>query len=400
MILFGSLLRRYQGLHHRNPYLTPGVITLFLTVFLVQDLRIEPLEGSGYEQEDLLGVLLALGQVLPLLLIVRAPFAALSVIFVAFLAHASLGFDVTWIAQFTTFIAIYQVTSATNDRQSIAAGALTFGVIIAVFGVIREDIDSTFALLLLFAAVWVAGNVVRSRRGRLEIAELTVAELSEEQERSAREATNEERARIARELHDVVGHALNLVVIQAGAAQRVFEASPEKALETVKSIESTSRQALSDVDRMLGILRDPDATAGAGPSLEARPSMKRLESLVEEIRATGQPVDLTIKGGPTALAPSVDLSAFRVVQEALTNVITHAAGARAQVMVEYSESKLSVIIVNDGTGTDTRVSRQSGGRGVVGMRERTGMFGGEFEAGKTEDGGWRVHATFLSGGLK
>lgn len=168
----------------------------------------------------------------------------------------------------------------------------------------------------------------------------------------AREAVQDERARIARDLHDVLGHTLNLVVIQAGAAQRVFETSPEKALEAMESIEATSRQALSDVDRMLGILRDPDDGAGIGPSLNARPSMSRLDSLVDELRSTGQPVDLVVSGIPARLAPSIDLSAYRVVQEALTNVMTHAAGAKTRVTVEYSEDLLAV------TGHERRFRRR------------------------------------------
>jgi len=316
------------------------------------------------------------------------------VILVAFVAHSTLDYQVLWVAQFTTLFGLYQVASATNNRQSLFAGAACLGVIVTVFAIIREDLDQAIGITLFFSAVWLIGIFVRSRHARLEIAELTVAELSGEQERATLEATNEERARIARELHDIVGHALNLVVIQAGAARRVFEASPEKALEALESIETNGRQALSDVDRMLGILRGSDAAAAPRSPLEVRPSMSRLGSLVEELGATGQPVDLKVFGTPATLAPSIDLSAYRVVQEALTNVMTHAVGAKASVEVEYSNDLLSVTITNDNTGVDKGVGRTSGGRGIVGMRERTALFGGEFEANGTNEGGWRVHATF------
>jgi PAS domain S-box-containing protein len=206
-----------------------------------------------------------------------------------------------------------------------------------------------------------------------------------------------ERNRLARELHDVLGHTLNLVVIQAGAAQRVFDSSPEKALEAVKSIESNGRQALSDVDRMLGILRESEQAAQTAPSLEVRPSMSRLNPLVEELTATGQSVELVISGTPAPLPPSIDLSAYRVVQEALTNVMTHAAGAKTHVAVEYSEQLLTVTVTNDSSGVDTLSDRTSGGRGIVGMRERTALFGGEFQAASIDGGGWRVHATFPTG---
>ena len=398
MFSFNSVGGRYQALHRQNLYVTPGIATLFFLAFLMLDLRIEPTEDSGFEQENAIGVLLALAQVLPLVFLRKAPLATLMVILVAFVAHSTFDYQVLWVAQFTALIGLYQVASATNNRQSFFAGAVCFGVIVVVFAVIRQDLDAVIALTLLFAAVWLIGIFVRSRHARLEIAELTVAELSDEQARAMRDATNEERARIARELHDIVGHALNLVVIQAGAARRVFEASPEKALEALESIETNGRQALSDVDRMLGILRSSDGAAAPRSPLEVRPSMSRLGSLVEELGATGQPVDLKVLGTPATLAPSVDLSAYRVVQEALTNVMTHAAGAKARVEIEYSEDLLAVTITNDDSGVNKAGGRTSGGRGIVGMRERTALFGGEFQAARTDDGGgWRVYATFPIG---
>jgi signal transduction histidine kinase len=392
-----SIWHRYRDRDNRSYYLTPGLITMLLMVFLLVDLLMEPAPESEFEQEGALGVILGIAQVVPVLYMRRAPLAALTVVYAAFVAHSVLGHQVLWVAQFTSLIGLYQVTCATDNRQSLFAGAMSLGVIITVFGIIREDLDSAFVLGMLFAAVWIVGNFVRSRRGRLQIAEQTVAELSEDQARATRDAVRDERARLARELHDVLGHTLNLVVIQAGAAQRVFEASPEKALEAVKSIETTSRQALSDVDRMLGILQDPDDTAAAGPSFEARPSMSRLGSLVDELRSTGQRVDVVVSGIPARLAPSIDLSAYRVVQEALTNVMTHSAGAKAHVEVEYTDDLLSVTVTNDDSGVDKATNRSGGGRGIVGMRERTALFGGEFQAARTDDGGWRVHATFPIG---
>ena len=398
MLSFHSTWGRYQALHHRNLYVTPGLAVLFFLVFLVLDLRIKPEPDSGFEQENVIGVLLALAQVFPLVFLRKAPLAMLMVIFVAFVTHSALDYQVLWVAQFTTLFGLYQVASATNKRQSLFAGAACFGVIVTVFAIIREDLDQAIALTLLFSAVWLVGIFVRSRHARLEIAELTVAELSDEQARAMRDATDVERARIARELHDIVGHALNLVVIQAGAAQRVFDSSPEKALEAMKSVESNGRQALADVDRMLGILRDSGDTATPASPIEVRPSMSRLGSLVDELDATGQPVDLKVSGTPTALAPSVDLSAYRVVQEALTNVMTHAAGAKARVEIEYSEDLLAVTVTNDDSGVNKAGGRTSGGRGIVGMRERTALFGGEFQAARADDGGgWRVYATFPIG---
>ncbi len=389
---------RYRALDDRNPYLRMGLVTLVMLVFLGLDINIRPEPGSEYVQEGVLGVILGLLQVLPVIFARKLPLLMLAVIFAAFVGHNALNHQVLWVAQFSSMLTFFLATSQSSDRRSLIAGGMSFAVIVVVFGIMREDVDAVIAISLLFAAVWMVGNVVRSRFRRLEVASRVIADLSEEQERVSREAVVDERARIARELHDILGHTLNLIVIQAGAAQRVFEKTPEKALENLNSIESTGRQALSDVDRLLGILRDPDDSgSNKSPSLEARPSISRLNSLVEETGATGQPVELIISGSPTNIAPSTDLSAYRIVQEALTNVMTHAAGSKARVDIDYSEEFLAVTITNDSTGIDKLKGRRGGGSGVVGMRERTALFGGVFEAGSTDDGGWRVHATFPVG---
>ena len=391
---FEVSLHRYRVWDSKYPYLSTGLVTAIFLFFLIADLMVEPAEGSGYVQEDTIGVLLGLGQVLPILFMRRAPLLMLAVVHVFFVSHAMFDYALLWVVQFTTLGGMYLVTSTTNDRQSIVSGVMSAATIIFVFGVLHELTDNTIGLVLLFLAVWIAGNIVRSRKNRLEVAELTLSELSEEQERSAREAVRAERSRIARELHDVLGHTLNLVVIQAGAAQRVYKSSPEDALKAVKSIESTSRQALSDVDRMLGILRDPDEPSDAATSLEARPSLTRLGKLVEDLKSTGQSIEFVISGAETKLLPSTDLTAYRVVQEALTNVMTHAAGSKAKVEIEYLDTQLAVTVTNDGSGIDTLAGRKSGGRGIVGMRERTALFGGKFEAAATDNGGWQVSATF------
>ncbi len=389
---------RYRALEERNPYLRMGLITVVLLVFLGLDINVKPEPDSEYVQEGVAGVILGLFQVLPIIFARKYPLLALAIIFVAFTAHNLLDHQVLWVAQFSSMIAFFLVTSQSSDRRSLVAGLLTLAVAVIVFGIIRKDGDQAIAIILLFAALWAVGNVVRSRFRRLEIAGRVIADLSEEQERVSREAVVDERARIARELHDILGHTLNLIVIQAGAAQRVFTKTPEKALDNLNSIESTGRQALSDVDRLLGILRDPDDPSNSrSPSLEARPSIGRLNSLVEEMGATGQLVELFVSGSPANIAPSTDLSAYRIVQEALTNVMTHAAGSKARVDIDYSEEFLAVTITNDSSGVDKLEGRKGGGSGVVGMRERTALFGGVFEAGSTDDGGWRVHATFPIG---
>ncbi len=393
-----AIWNRYRALDERIAYLRTGLITLFMLFFLALDINVKPEPGSEFVQEGALGLVLALLQVLPIIFARKYPLLMLAIILAAFIAHSALEHQVLWVAQFSAMFTLFLATSQASERRSLVAGGMTFAVIVIVFAIVRKDANSAIALTILFGAVWMVGNVVRSRHRRLEIASRVIADLSEEQVRVSREAVVDERARIARELHDILGHTLNLIVIQAGAAQRVFGKTPEKALDNLSSIESTGRQALSDVDRLLGILRDPDDPSNSrSPSLEARPSISRLNSLVEEMGATGQPVELIISGTPTSISPSTDLSAYRIVQEALTNVMTHAAGSKTRVDIEYSEEILAVTITNDSTGVDKLEGRKGGGSGVVGMRERTALFGGEFDAGSTDDGGWRVHATFPVG---
>jgi signal transduction histidine kinase len=218
-----SLWDRYRALDNRNPYVTMGLLTLVFMLFLGLDLNVKPEPGSEFVHEGVPGYILAVLMVLPMVFMRRAPLLALTIIYVAFIAHSLLDHNVLWVSQFSTLIGLYMVTSSRSQRQSLFSGVMTFVVILVVFGAIRKDADTLIALELLFGAVWIAGNIIRSRHARLEIAELTVAELSDEQDRAARDAVSDERARIARELHDVLGHTLNLVVIQAGAAQRVFK---------------------------------------------------------------------------------------------------------------------------------------------------------------------------------
>jgi len=352
--------------------------------------------NAGYEKDGPLGIFLVVMQTLPLAIAFRYPMVALSIIMVAFMAHSGLGHEAPWVVQFTAAITFFTSVTRGGDRQSLFALFIVYIGIIVSFGIFQEEerVGNVLIQLLLFGGLWIISNLFRTRRIRLESTEQVVAELEAEQDRAARQAIQDERARIARELHDVLGHTLNLVVIQAGAAQRVFKSSPDKALDAIRSIESTSRQALSDVDRMLGILRDPDDDPGKAISLDARPSMSRLDALIEDLRNAGQSIDLKISGIPANLPPSVDLSAYRVVQEALTNVMTHASGSRARVDIKYTEEVLDVTVSNDGSGVEKSASRSGGGRGIVGMRERTALFGGEFQAGRSDNEGWQVHATF------
>ena len=230
--------------------------------------------------------------------------------------------------------------------------------------------------------------VIRIYRGGIERAERRAALFASDREARAREAVAEERARLARELHDSVGHALNVVVLHAGAAQRIMEKKPELAREALESIETAGRQALGDIERMLGILRAPEEEA----CCDVTPGMGQLETLCESVREAGLPVDLTVLGEVRALPASLDLTAYRIVQESLTNTLKHAGKTRASVRVTYEESALAIEVLDEGKGVSPAVAAAGGGRGLLGMRERVATFRGELEAGPRAEGGFGVRA--------
>jgi signal transduction histidine kinase len=230
-----------------------------------------------------------------------------------------------------------------------------------------------FALALVGGA-WVAGVVVRLRTRQLAVAEA-----------DGIRAVAEERARIARELHDVIAHSVSVMVVQAGAAEEVLRSAPERALDPVRAVQETGREALAEMSRLVGLLRDDRAELG----LEPQPGLADLDVLVEQVREAGLPVDVRVEGEPRHVPLGVDLSAYRVVQEALTNALKHAGDARAAVLVRYRPDALEVEVSDNGPGGS---NGHVGGHGLIGMRERIAIFGGEFDAGPRADGGFRVRA--------
>src|SRR5262245_56242827 len=237
--------------------------------------------------------------------------------------------------------------------------------------------DAAFVLVLIGAA-WGAGRIVRHQR-------LLLAALARAQAARERAAVADERARLARELHHVVAHSVSTMVVQAEAGESLFEDDPEAAREAFASISASGRQALGELRRMLGLLRVHD---GETP-LEPQPGLRELESLVEQMRLVGLPVELSIEGEPLELPAGIDLSAFRIVQEALTNTLKHAGPAHALVTVRYGVDHLELQVADDGRGGDTR---NDAGHGIAGMRERVRLFGGTLEARGGDAGGFVVHA--------
>jgi len=240
---------------------------------------------------------------------------------------------------------------------------------------------------LLVAAAFGGGVYVRSRRQASRFRR-AAARSEAEAAGSARAAVAEERARIARELHDVVAHDVSAVVVQAEAAEELLNAEPERTRESLHAIQQLSREALSEMRHVLGIIRRDDGDNLLAP----QPTLADLPILIERNRAVGLVAELRIEGAERALPPGLEVSAYRVVQEALTNVRKHAAGARAFVRLRYEPSALHLEVADDGPGGP--VTAHDTGHGLIGIRERVNFFGGEFTACQDPAGGFTVRASF------
>jgi signal transduction histidine kinase len=290
-------------------------------------------------------------------------------------------------------IALYTVAAHCERRLSLAtAGATGAALVIPAVGNAVSEPIFVVAMYAVFAAAWALGDGLRSRRAYLAELEARAEHAEREQEERARRAVAEEQARIARELHDVISHNVSVMVVQAAAGGDVFATHPERAREALGSIESTGREALAELRRLLGVVRP--AEANARPGFAPQPGLVRLPELVEQVATAGLEVELTVAGEPRELPAGVDLSAYRIVQEALTNTLKHARASKADVALRYGDASLELEVLDDGSGTGAG----GAGRGIIGMRERAALFGGELLAGPRPSGGFAVRARLPLGG--
>jgi signal transduction histidine kinase len=276
-------------------------------------------------------------------------------------------------------VVTYTVASYAPLREALLAlgfGAMAVSVAV-VQGTGTDSAPDPLASAILYGAVWLVGRVVGVRHQRAE-------ELHRERDVHAAEAVAAERARIAREMHDAVSHSLAAIVMQSGGAQNVLDSDPERARQSLAVIESTARRGLEEMRRMLGLLGETEA------ALAPQPGLDRLEELFEAVRAAGIEVRSSITGERRPLPAAVDVSAYRLVQEALTNVMKHAGASTVDVRVEQLPDGLDIEVVDDGAG---QAEPSGDGRGLPGMRERVGVLRGAFEAGAGPSGrGFRVAA--------
>jgi signal transduction histidine kinase len=292
-------------------------------------------------------------------------------------------------------VAAVSASPATAAGIGAAVAAIEAGVLFAVGG---PDWPTVLPVLVLAAAGWLAGQNTRSRRAHLQGVLERAAEREREREQRERQASAEERLRIARELHDVVAHAMSIIAVRSGVARLVIDVRPDEAREALGIIEGTSRQALAELRLLVGVLRGPDRQ-DAGADREPAPGLADLPGLIGRINQVGVSVGLRVEGEPRRLSPGVDLSAYRIVQEALTNVVRHAAPATAELTVRYRPDEVMIEVTDDGCARDTRPARrvQDGtGHGIAGMRERAAVYGGALIAEPTASG-FRVLARIPTG---
>jgi signal transduction histidine kinase len=292
-------------------------------------------------------------------------------------------------AVFLTVIAASFLFGQLEDRRQAIAGLVILAAATAI--VTRNDPDGALGdgifTTLLFSVVWLAGFVFASKREEARAAAERATRLELEREAEARAAVAEERARIARELHDVVGHSVSVMTVQASGVRRLLKPEQEREREALLVVEQTGREALAEMRRLVGVLRRPEEA----PALAPQPSLEYVEKLVDQAREAGLPVELRIEGDATQLPTSLDLTAYRLVQEGLTNAIKHANATRAEVVVRYGDGEVELLVSDDGTGSSDG-DVDSGGHGLVGMRERVAVFGGELEAGPRPNGGYALRA--------
>ena len=291
-----------------------------------------------------------------------------------------------WVA-FLLGIAIgFLLGGLRERRQAIAGLAILLGVAAIVT---RNDPEGAFGdlawLALVFGVAWVVGFGLGQKFREGDEAKERAERAEREREEQARLAVAEERARIARELHDVVGHSVSVMTVQAAGARRLLDPDQEREREALMVVEQTGREALAEMRRLVGVLRRPEEA----PALAPQPSLEHVDRLVEQAREAGLPVELRVEGDPVELAAGLDLTAYRLVQEGLTNAVKHARATHADVLLRYDDGHVELTVTDDGTGDG---GGESGGHGLVGMRERVSVYGGELEAGPRPGGGYRLRA--------
>lgn len=359
----------------------PVLLDVGLTLFVLAPALVHAVQRFRPEA----GVPLALVQCLPLVVRRRHPVAVLAVTAAATAVIAGIW---TFYNPLPAGVALFTVAYTCERGTSLRAGAAGLAILaVPVWHLAGWTHGFGFlGRLVGFVIAWLIGDSLGTRGRYVDALEERAERLEREREAEAARARAEEQARIARELHDVIAHSLSVVVVQAAAANDVFESRPSRAHEALRTIEETGRGALDELRRLRGAVRDSDAEYAPQPGLD------RLDELLERVRASGLEVELQIEGKPQPLPVALELSAYRVVQEALTNTLKHAGATHVEVALRYADGGLDVEVRDDGSGNGG--GGGGSGRGLIGMRERVAAFGGTLAAGPAPTGGFAVAARF------
>lgn len=328
----------------------------------------------------------------------RYPLAVLCIVTAATLATPQSVLRLTFYA---FVIAVYSAAVYSPYRAATLAALPVSTVLVGTAGnSVTPIVPNEYIALLILAPMAVAAVGLRTWKLRTDEGRSRLTALEHEQTEALRRAVEHERARIARELHDVVTHNVSVMVIQAGAARTIMKTSPEQAAEALLAVEAGGRAAMIELRHVMGLLtmadedEEPDTgadLAGTAAELTPQPGLDQLETLVGRVRDTGLPVDLTVTGPPRSLPPGLELAAYRVVQEALTNTVKHASGATAAVTVEYRPEQLRVEVTDAG-GHPGESANAGSGQGLIGLRERLAVYDGTLNTGRRLTGGYRVEA--------
>lgn len=333
--------------------------------------RIHP-RGTAAACELVLGIALAWRR--------RFPLVTLLVVGIASTAEALAGVPLQepLVPLVASVIAIYSLVSSASAERAFAGAVIGLAAIAVQTASQHKGIGNFLFGLVFLLAAWVSGRTVHARTSRAE-------QLEHEQEAREAAAAEGERRRIARELHDIVSHNLAMLVVQAGAAEQLLERDPQRAREALRSIRQTGHEAIGEMGTLLSLVR-----GATSDSRDPQPSLADLEGLIEKTSEAGLPVELEIVGQRVPLAPAVELSAYRIVQEGLTNALKHAGGAKTRVAIRFRPEELELEVSDDGGGANGTTGSR---RGLAGMRERVEVFGGQLAAGPRSDGGWTLRAT-------
>ena len=352
-------------------------------------------EMDAYREGTFASVLLALAANVPLVWRRVHPAAVMAVVTAAMTVHGAFQFAGTG-----PFLGVVAALYAVAAYGSTRAARVSLAVIVGVqpLALVLDDPEfnswSDVAVgVVIFTAVWVFGDSRRVRRLHLEVAEERAARAERERDERARSAVQEERTRIAREMHDIVAHSVSVMVVQAGAARRMVTRDPAAAMVAAGEAEETGRAALRDMRRVIGVLRadgDDVADEPRAAALEPQPGLGDVPTLVTTCRDAGLDVRVRTDGEVRPLPSGVELAAYRIIQEALTNTMKHAGPARAEVRVAYHDDALTIVVADDGRGAS--FESDGSGHGLPGMRERVTVYGGELDTGPHPGGGFRVRA--------